>query len=182
MNWKLVILVTVILGAAVAFMAKNTPVEGFDGNKIDGAAHEPQDKDKGGAYTAGANAFDAYMEVHGRPPLSEALAHYRKVALNGSLTKEELVQRIKTDSQLPDAAKASDLKVANAEVDRDLDKLKTSDDAARTMAAPITKATASTAVSIRLQEIVAQLTTLVTELAPRKEENVPNGLESFIGW
>jgi hypothetical protein len=44
--------------------------------------------DKGTAqYLAGQIAFDAYNAVHGKPPLSEALDHYRKIAQAEQLDK-----------------------------------------------------------------------------------------------
>lgn len=176
MNWKLAILVVVILGAAVAFMAKRTPLEGFEGNTIE------ETVTKGTAYKAGADAFDAYIEVHGRPPLSEPLNHYRKVALDNSLSKEDLVQRMKSDAQLPNADKAPAVMVSDAVVDSELEKLKKHAVVAESMTAPITRATASASVSARLQEIASQLTTLAADLAPSPEKNVPSGLESFIGF
>lgn len=181
MNWKLIILVTVILGAAVAFMAKRTPMEGFEGNTIEETKPAaPAVKDS--AYKAGSDAFDAYIEVHGRPPLSEPLNHYRKLAIDSSLSKEELIKRMNSDAELPDKDKVVDIQVSDATVDKELEKLKAQVAVKESMSAPITRATASAAVSARLREIASQLNTLATDMAPSFDQNTPSGLESFIGF
>lgn len=176
MNWKLTILVIVILGAAVAFMTKSTSVEGFE------TETSKETVAKGAAYKAGSDAFDAYIDVHGRPPLSEPLNHYRKLALDNSLSKEDLVLRMKSDAQLPDKDKTAKLQATDSTVDKELEKLKTHVVVKETMTSPITPATASAAVSARLREIASQLNTMATDMTPSLNLNAPTGLESFIGF
>jgi hypothetical protein len=86
MRWKLAILIFTII-CAVSFYKNST--ENFEQEKqaIELAS------DKGTAqYLAGQIAFDAYNAVHGKPPPSEALDHYRKKA--EQLDKTKMIERI----------------------------------------------------------------------------------------
>jgi hypothetical protein len=102
--------------------------------------------------------------------------------MDGKLTKQDLIQRMRSDAQLPENAKVADLKVSDSDVDKEIESLKTHAVVAEAMSAPITRASASAAVSARLRELASQLSTLATDLAPSVGVNIPNGLESFIGW
>jgi hypothetical protein len=83
MRWKLAILI-LRLFVRYHFIATKNSTENFEQEKqaIELAS------DKGTAqYLAGQIAFDAYNAVHGKPPLSEALDHYRKIAQAEQLDK-----------------------------------------------------------------------------------------------
>jgi hypothetical protein len=76
-------------------------------------------------YLAGQIAFDAYNAVHGKPPPSEALDHYRKIAQAEQLDKTKMIARITSDKvTLPEADKPTAIKVDDADVDAELLRLK----------------------------------------------------------
>jgi hypothetical protein len=90
MRWKLAILIFFICAVSFFIATKNS-TENFEQEKqaIELAS------DKGTAqYLAGQIAFDAYNAVHGKPPLSEALDHYRKIAQAEQLDKTKMIARI----------------------------------------------------------------------------------------
>jgi lipopolysaccharide export system protein LptC len=75
MQWKLMILIFAIICVVSFFIASKNSTENFEQEKK--VIEEASDKGVE-QYRAGSVAFDAYNTVHGKPPLSEALDHYRK--------------------------------------------------------------------------------------------------------
>jgi hypothetical protein len=120
MRWKLAILILRLF--VVFFIATKNSTENFEQEKqaIELAS------DKGTAqYLAGQIAFDAYNAVHGKPPPSEALDHYRKIAQAEQLDKTKMIARITSDKvTLPEADKPTAIKVDDADVDAELLRLK----------------------------------------------------------
>jgi hypothetical protein len=95
-----------IICAVSFFIATKNSTENFEQEKqaIELAS------DKGTAqYLAGQIAFDAYNAVHGKPPLSEALDHYRKAQAE---QLDKMIARITSDKvTLPEADKPTAIKV-----------------------------------------------------------------------
>jgi hypothetical protein len=134
MRWKLAILI-LRLFVRYHFIATKNSTENFEQEKqaIELAS------DKGTAqYLAGQIAFDAYNAVHGKPPLSEALDHYRKIAQAEQLDKTKMIARITSDKvTLPEADKPTAIKVDDADVDAELLRLKDHAVTAEALQSPI---------------------------------------------
>jgi hypothetical protein len=117
----------------IIFIATKNSTENFEQEKqaIELAS------DKGTAqYLAGQIAFDAYNAVHGKPPPSEALDHYRKIAQAEQLDKTKMIARI-TNVTLPEADKPTAIKVDDADVDAELLRLKDHAVTAEALQSPI---------------------------------------------
>lgn len=155
MQWKLIVLVLAIICGASFFIAAKNSTETFDQDTK--AVDEVADK-KTSQYKAGAVAFDAYSAVHGSPPLSEALDHYRKIAEEGSLSKEDMIARIRSDTaNVPNVDQPAAIKVTDAQVDAELNRLKAHAVSAEALSAPIVKPVGGTALASRLQDLSEQL-------------------------
>jgi hypothetical protein len=184
MKWKLMMFVILIVIVVVSVIASKSTSEDFDeGMQSEKDVPSPTVSE---AYTAGSVAFDAYNEVHGRPPLSEALDHYRKIAQDGKLTKEQMVKRINSDmTTLPASDKPEALKVTAKEVNTELHQLRAYSQAAGVLNRPMVPPSStenSIALSTRLADIATQLKALAEEMKLRNSLTTPSGLESFIAF
>lgn len=135
MRWKLAILIFTIICAISFFIATKNSTENFEEEK---QAIELASDTSTAQYLAGQVAFDAYNAVHGKPPLSEALDHYRKIAQAEQLDKTKMIARITLDKvTLPDADKPAAIKVDDAVVDAELSRLKDHAVTVETLQSPI---------------------------------------------
>lgn len=121
--------------------------------------------------------FDAYVRVHGKPPLPEALQHYRKIAASATppLTETQMVERIKRDADPGES------------VDAELQLLKARTDAAAALSAPVVPADPgpveqNAMLMARLEGISAQLNDITASYAKAADKSTPKGLESFINF
>jgi predicted small secreted protein len=178
MRWKLIVLVFLVVVAATFFIVSGNTTENFG---QDGSA-APDGKEGAAAerYKAGAIAFDAYNAVHGKPPLTEALDHYRKIAEDGRLDAAQMKARIQSDARdLPATDTPVAITVSDRDVDAELERLKAHAVNAEAMTAPLVGkggpaadppqmppggAAPPPAVSARLQEISNQLSTIAREV------------------
>jgi hypothetical protein len=121
--------------------------------------------------------FDAYVRVHGKPPLPEALQHYRKIAASATppLTETQMVERIKRDADPGES------------VDAELQLLKARTEAAAALSAPVVPADPgpveqNAMLVARLEGISAQLNDITASYAKAADKSTPKGLESFINF
>jgi hypothetical protein len=173
MRWTLI----AILFAAIAAMfvwssTSASDLEGFDAPPERAATPAPD------ATPAPSSAFDAYLKVHGSPPITETLQHYREVERRATLTFDQLVARIESDKQhMPPK-----IAVTDASVDAELLKLKHHAESAEALQAPVVPARKDDLLAAKLQSISDQLSDLAQRSRGPSDGAAPKGLESFINF
>lgn len=183
MQWKLIVLIFVVVCVTSMFIASKNSTETFEQERQASAASGSV---KAEEYKAGAVAFDAYNEVHGRPPLSEALDHYRNIAATEKLTKDQMMARIQSDSTLKEDRPVA-IKVSDDQVDAELERLKTHAVSVESMTAPVVSPVSphvDSGISTRLRELSEQLAAIAQEVRPSAGPPAlvrPVGVEQFFG-
>lgn len=119
-----------------------------------------------------AEIMDMYKELYGKYPVTEILVHYRDIS--GSLTREELKARIKTDGGTPPG-----VKVTSETAEADVGVMKPPVPGDKPILPRDVKPNDGGALAVKLMAIASQLSTISEDLKAGMQAQ-PKAYESFV--